>query len=367
LKNSVTIKKGQVLIYRIFDIAEEIDLKKAETLLKNHRGQDRFKVPRHIDRALLVKNPPVKFDYGEEVLLLKDHQLRVETQAKLRDYGTLTLIYQIQIPEHFTWAQMIHLASFLETGEEIDAFAERHHQEIKTTIEGALKKPSPWKGFEDYIIYFIEDYEGAQSISQLIENADLTSLLFAENEVQVSERNKKIVLENITQYGEKDLVLVEWNAALVIEPGGGREVCDILESAVSHLLELRYFDDLLADLLGNLYDDIERIQENKFIISNKFERLYKEASRKYIDFSEFIEKVENSFKVVGDFYLATVYRSATRKFRLTDWQNNINRKMTLLAQASTFLQGEVNMLRSHFLEIIIIVLIAFEVVSALVH
>jgi hypothetical protein len=361
------VKKGQVLVYRIFDIAEDIDLKKAETLLKNHRGPDKFKVPRHIDRALLVKNPPVKFDYGEEWLAFKGQSLRVETQAKLRDYGTLTLIYQIQIPENFMWFDLIQLASAIETGDEIDLLAEKHHQEIKSAIGEALKKPNMWKGFEDYIIYFIEDYEGVASIQEMISKVDIASLLFAESEVLVSERAKKNLLENVTQYGEKDLVLVEWNAALVIEPGGGREVCDILESAVSHLLELRYFDDILGDLLGKLYDDIERIQENRFIISNKFERLYKDASRRYIDFSEFVEKVENSFKVVGDFYLAIVYRSATRKFRLVDWQNNINRKMNLLAQASTFLQGEVNMLRSHLLEIVIILLIAYEVISAIVR
>lgn len=358
------IKKGQILVYRIFDLSEEIDLKKAETLLKKSRGPERFNVPKHIDRSLLVKTPPVKFDYSSDTIQVQGQKINVETQVKLRDYGVLSLIYQIEISEGTSWGQLIQLASLLETGDSIDLLAEKHHQEIKSTIGDALKKPNSWKGFEDYIIYFIEEIDGVGPLNELVKKEDVTALLYAENDVKISEINKRAVLENLMQYGEKDLVLVDWNAALVVEPGGGKEVCDILEIAISHLLELRYFDDILGDLLGNLYDDIEKIKGNRFI-SNKFEQLYKDASQRYIDFSEFIEKVENSFKVVGDSYLATVYRSAMKKFRISDWQSNISRKMSLLAQATTFLQGEVNMLRSHLMEIIIILLIAFEVISVL--
>ena len=50
---------------------------------------------------------------------------------------------------------------------------------------------------------------------------------------------------------------------------------------------------------------------------------------------------------------------------LADWQENITRKMNLLAQVSSLLQGEVNIRRSHWMEITVIVLILFEVVSAL--
>ena len=229
------IKKGQVLVYRIFDLSEEIDLKRAETLLKKSRGPERFRVPKHIDRALLVKTPPVRFDYSTDVIHIREQAIKVETQAKLRDYGVLTLIYQIQIPEGFSWEQLIQLASLLETGDSIDLLAERHQAEIKTTISEALKKPNSWKGFEDYIVYFIEEFENGVRLNEVIQKEDVTALLFAENEVKISEVNKKSVLENVMQYGEKDLVLVDWNAALVVEPGGGKEVCDILEIAISHL------------------------------------------------------------------------------------------------------------------------------------
>jgi hypothetical protein len=114
-----------------------------------------------------------------------------------------------------------------------------------------------------------------------------------------------------------------------------------------------------------LYDNIE-VQKGKKL-KGPYSQLYQETSQRYIEFTEFLERVENSLKVVGDFYLATVYRAACRRFRLADWQSSITRKMNILAQVSSLLQGELNIRRSHWLEIIIILLIGFEIVSALVR
>jgi len=65
---------------------------------------------------------------------------------------------------------------------------------------------------------------------------------------------------------------------------------------------------------------------------------------------------------VGDPYLATVFRSSAEQFRFDDWRKSISRKMKTLADITQILQGEVNSKRSHWLEIIVILLIALEMV-----
>lgn len=360
---SVKIKSGSVLVYRIFDIAEEIDLKGAETLLANLKGRETYKLPKFIDRALVVKNPPVAFGLPPVTVELECGTYRAEVLGKIRDYGVLSLIYEIHLAPGTSWEQLVALAADLEEGSEIDSLAERQAQELYGTLGPILRRPTQWKVFEDYIIYFLQEFEGGVDASNLQARANLPALLLAEDKVPIGAETKKSILENFYQYGEKDLALVEWNSALVVEPDGGREVPDILEFALTHLLEMRYYDDLLDNRLAQLYDDIERSKGK--MLRGKFHELYSEASSRYIEFSEFIERVENSLKVVGDFYLATVYRAANRRFRLPDWQQNITRKMNILAQVSSLLQGEVNIRRSHWLEITIILLIAFEIVSAL--
>ncbi len=359
---SVKIKKGSVLVYRIFDIAEEIHIPQAEMNLKDLRGRDTFKVPKFIDRGIVVKDPPLTFGLGETKLDLKCGTHQAEVLGKIRNYGVLSLIYQIPIQPGTSWAELVELAADLEEGSEIDQVARFQAKEVAALIAPSLKQPNESSIFEDYIIYFLEEFENGVTAKNLKEQADIPALLLAEDDTEISKTQRDIVLEKFYQYGAGDLAFVEWNSALVVEPGGGREVPDILEFAVTHLLEMRYYDDLLDHRLAALYDDIERSKGQ--MLKGKFAQIYQDASSRYIEFSEFIERVENSLKVVGDFYLATVYRAATKRFRLLDWQQNITRKMNLLAQVSSLLQGEVNIRRSHWLEITIILLIAFEIVSA---
>jgi hypothetical protein len=128
-------------------------------------------------------------------------------------------------------------------------------------------------------------------------------------------------------------------------------------------LELRYYDDLLDRRLTELYDSIEARRQTLW--KAQFGRISREANSRYLEFSEFMERVDNSLKVVGDFYLATIFRGAVKRFRIMDWQQSIARKMNLLARVSELLLGEVNVYRGHLLEIIIILLILFEIISAM--
>lgn len=361
--SKVSIKKGSVLVYRIFDIAEEIDLAKAETLLKTIRGPNAFRVPRFIDRGLLVKSKPLAFELPQVDVKLECGAFRMEVIGKVREYGVLSLVYEIPLREGTSWDELVALAADLEEGSEIDQLAQEMAREVSVRIKDALKRPSTWSVFEDYIIYNFEQFEGDTDATNLLSRTDVPALLLAEDDTVLAPRTREMILENTYQYGQGDLALVEWNSALVVEQVPSRDVADILEFAVTHLLEMRFYDDLLDKRLAQLYDDIE--QGKNSVLRAPFAQIYQDASTRYIEFSEFIERVENSLKVVGDFYLATVYRAATRRFRLADWQQNITRKMNLLAQVSSLLQGEVNIRRSHWLEVTIIVLIAVEVVPVI--
>jgi hypothetical protein len=132
---------------------------------------------------------------------------------------------------------------------------------------------------------------------------------------------------------------------------------------VSLALPAQAHDALIDQKLATLYDAIEE-SRGKFF-SNRFSTLSREASARYIEFSEFIERVDTSFKVVGDFYLARIFRAAGEEFRIPEWEGNIMRKMNLLASLSELLQGEINVNRSLWLEITIVVLIMFEILTTL--
>jgi hypothetical protein len=104
------------------------------------------------------------------------------------------------------------------------------------------------------------------------------------------------------------------------------------------------------------------VGRKKGLFSNKYSRLAEEAGQIYLEISEIVENVENSFKTVGDFYLATIFRASSKRFRFDDWQKSINEKLGNLAEVSKLLHSEVNESRNQMMEMIIVFLIAFEVV-----
>jgi hypothetical protein len=165
------------------------------------------------------------------------------------------------------------------------------------------------------------------------------------------------------QYAKTDMAVIDWNSALLIEPDGQRDVADVIEFSLTHLLEFRYYDEMLNRKLDELYDAIEEKRESIVnIFRNYYADIAEDSSRKYMEFSEFMGRVENSLKTVGDPYLAVIFKASAHEFHFDDWRKSISRKMETLAQITQILHGEVNAKRSHWLEIIIILLIAVEMV-----
>jgi hypothetical protein len=368
----VRIRRGSILIYRVFDIGEEINLPRVVDLLKAEQSPFRLRVAQGKGtNAVIIKNAPIRLTLGEATLTLGEAPVKCEVIGTIWDYGAFSVSFQVPLAEGADWESLKRAAAALTNDQklaaDIDDLARERLGQIQKLIRPAIQRPNLWEVSEDYVIYFLEAIEGVYSGAELLEKADLAALLLGELGGEfggsLAPRTREAILQNVHQYASNDLVLIDWNSAVVLEPTGSRDIPDVLEFALSHLLEVRYYDDLLDNRLGELYDAVERGRQRLF--GNPFAGVAKDSNTRYLEFSEFVERVDNSLKVVGDFYLATIFRLAMKRFRILDWQQSITRKMNMLARVSELLQGEVNVLRGHLLEIVIIVLILFEILSAM--
>lgn len=367
--SSISIQRGKILIYRVFDVAEEIDLHKVERIL-SAGGESRLKLSQTSSQAVLIRNAPVRLSLGDSELRISDRSVRAETFATVWDYGVVSFSFQLPISAGTRWTDLVRIGEAInETGStgridnDIDEVAIKKSHELVQLLGSALKRPGEWGVVEDYVIYFFEEIAGVARAQDLHALVDIPALILGEPKESIAEKNRQGILDSTFQYAENDLTVIDWNSAMVLEPTGSREITDVLEFALTHMLELRYYDDLLDRRLTELYDAID--VKRKFPFFSRFGRLSRDANSRYLEFSEFMERIDNSLKVVGDFYLAVLFRAAVRRFRIMDWQESITRKMNLLARVSELLQGEMNVARSHLLELTIIVLILFEILSAL--
>lgn len=360
--NEVVVERGAVLVYRMFDVAEAIDLVALEANARDAIGSSRLRIARPGGQALIIKNAPVSITLGEQEIRIADAPHRCSVQARVWDYGVISFQFRVPV-ESLPWSTLVALAASIENAADFDAPARQRLEELLTVIAPAVRGRHHWAGAEDHVIYFVEEVRGTEKASELLERVDVAALMLGEAKYPLAERTHRAIANHVYQYWAHDLTVLDWNSALVVEPSGVMDVPDVVEFALTHLVELRYYDDLLDDKLGDLYDAISRSERT--IFRTNYARLSREASALFMDITEFIERVENSLKVIGDFYLATIFRAAVGRLRLHEWEENVTRKLQLLARVSELLSAQATAHQGHVLEWIVILLIAFEIVWAL--
>jgi len=355
-------QSGSLLLYRVFDVGEEINLRAVEDILKAERGEKRVRISPSRPEALIVKDAPIRVVLGSEQLTLAGKPHPCEVTATIYSYAAISIRFQVSLAG-VSWDEIQQISRTLSEAPasmpEVEKAAVRC-RDLARTIERSIQKPGISQIVEDYAIFLFEKLAGISSARDFMDKVDLPALMLGETREQLSQRARDHALEGLFQYAEHDLTLIGWDTA-VFEASGGTDVADVIEFALTHLLEFRVYDDLLDQRLGEVYDAVEVGRQK--ILRSPFEKIVAEVNTRYIEFSEFTDRIDNSLKVVGDYYLATIFRGAARRFRIPDWQRN----MRVLADVSNLLQGELNARMSHLLELVVIILILFEIAMAFVR
>jgi hypothetical protein len=368
-KEGLQVAEGAVLVYRLFDVADAVDLPRAEALAAAPAG--RLKIDRALSAsAIQFPRPPLHLALGLRDLELPGGRTSATASAHVFDYGVVSIRYAIPVAPGTPLASLVPLSEWLmsETSSALDGLARRDADEVGRALGAALERPHQWEGHETYQVFFVRSFQGgAVRASDLLEREPITALLLGEtSEIPVSASERQDVLSHQVSYLETDLAVVHWNSAFVLEPTGLEDIPDLLEFATAHLLELRYYDDLLDRELHRLYDELEQGGNLlTHVLTRKFRKLQRKTAALLLELSEMIERLENAVKIVGDFYLARLYQGAVRRFRLAAWQETVLRKQKLLAEVNDLVGDAADTSRSELLEVAVILLILWEVVAAL--
>jgi hypothetical protein len=363
----LVIEDGCILAYRLFDLGDEIHLDAAERLLGDAPARRRAKLLREGAASLQFVTPPLDIAIGpRKQTLASGRSFDAEVTARLFDYGAVSIVFEWPIPRGTSLDDLLPLCDELYESDVIEDAGRREALVLMQKIGPAVEGHHDWSGVETYTVIFVRTFAGAPPTSRITDSPVVAKLLLGEpGPKSLSEDARRDILKHAHSYFEDDLAIIDYSSALVLEPSGARDIPDILELATSQLLELRYYDDLLDRELGRIYDEFGAARSRGNIFRSPYEKLARLVLRRFVELTEFTERVDNALKVVGDFYLARVYQSALARFRIATWQASVDGKQALVGQAYNLLKGEVEIRRSTVLEIIVIVLILLELVTAL--
>ncbi|XXF78046.1 hypothetical protein P2318_34115 [Myxococcaceae bacterium GXIMD 01537] len=360
-------EKAYVLCYRTFDIAEEINLESARRVLT--QDTRRLKLSRENSQYIELPNPPVAWQLGRRALALRQGPVTVDATVRLFDHGAASIILRVPVESGTSLEELTALADELYDSAALEALAGELIEGVRKTIAPSVQDPHLWEQNESYTVIFAESIQGKPSAEELLARADLARLLLGESSAAaLSAREAEAVTQHRFSYTADDLVVIDWNSAFVYEPSGSQDIPDLLEIANAQLLEFRYYDARLDAHIARIHDQVQARKRGwTSLFRSPYRALAHETLGTLVDLNEFIERVENSLKIIGDFYLAKVYEAAVRRMRIPSWQESVTRKQQLLAQTYALLKGEVDTDRSLTLETTIVLLIVLEIGLALLR
>ena len=168
------------------------------------------------------------------------------------------------------------------------------------------------------------------------------------------------VLRLRRSFENADLVVIDWDAALVVDLDGyAEDVLFVLELANLQLEEFRWMDRYLDGYLEQAYADLGR----RWALGTR--AVLTSLRRLRVDLARLADEVTHITKFVGDWHLARVYLLARERFHLDQWRASVAERLGQLDQLYTFVRGELYDRRMFWLEVVIVVFFAADLLILL--
>ncbi|MBO9542454.1 hypothetical protein J7643_17840 [bacterium] len=368
METPLAIASGQILVYHLFTVADTVDLDRLGRALGADAVIARFTPRRPTPEYLQYRNPPLTFSLGTHTLHPRPEEaLPARVSAKIFDFGVLALRWEVPCPA--TWDGLVQVAGRYIDNPAIEVLSRQILHDLQPRLAPFLKNPPREALFEDYTIFYVQGFAETLDAEHLLttRGPSLAQLMRGEAKALSAAEQAEVLGKRISYFAD-DLAVIDWNTAFIYDPEGATEHMDALEFANAELLELRFYDRLLDEQLDAIYHEIERGQALprwKSWLRNDYQRTQQRLMAVTVDVIELTEQIENALKFIGDLYSARIYRAIAERLRLSEWEASIDGKIRTAQEVYQMLTDQVNTRRSVALELIIILLIAFEVVMAL--
>jgi hypothetical protein len=355
--------RGVLHAYVAFDWGDEILLEKAESLVP----AERRKLPRRRRTPSSVAYTPAPL----RLLLPAPHidvpelgPVTVTAEATLFDLAAVSAAFHV--PFQATADALLRLAAHLARPESWIAAARAAMQplyvELLPAIVGAM-----WQEdlSEEYFVFQFLPGEPLPLERRPDESEWLAGLVRLESEPLSAAEIAEATRQYLTYY-PWDLFIADWGAACLIDQDCD-ETLQTIEFVNLQLLEYRHIDSRLDVALSNAYGLIHRAAQSRFPVWRGTYKALRAIGELNVEANSLFERTGNVLKLVGDQYLARVYRLLANRFGLNEWEGNIQRKLDVIQDVYEVISDQADSYRTQFLEVVVVLLIIIEVVVAILH
>jgi hypothetical protein len=355
---------GEAVYIYAFDVAYDMSRKPMVELLGQPVAQ--FSVDAN------KRSPRHPFFYRPQMVRLTPLErigplgpVRVERVVKILPVGAISITVRVpfaveSIQDLVDYHDLEFSNGVLQ--DEVRELAEKVRQELQPHLVGPVAELSPEEAYTVFCIHSpLVGGAGApiRAESWLAENRrEVAALLTQEPEPdRLSNQEATESTDRYLSYYEHDLVVVDWDAALIVERVESiEETLYIMEVANLQLAELEAYDRLLDNTLERSYRDLGRspVRGRGDVI--------RELRDIRIDMARLNDELSNITKFFGDWHLARIYENISARFHLGDWHRSIDGKLKTLDDLYQLLKHDQNNWWMLMLEITIVLLFIVDLI-----
>jgi hypothetical protein len=349
--------KGEVVYLYAFDVANEIVTDKVEEIL----SEKPFPFSIQVDRTFPKDIPlyrPLAIEPSPRGACLGGRQIGL--LIRVYDVGVVT----VTVRRPFEVDELKALQAFhnpvLDDGQLLDKVAWDLCMEVYKSLKPLLVRSTPPEATEAYTVFCLTDLGQTGDVPGWLarERRNIAGLLTESDPARLSESQVTEILRLQRSFETTDLVVIDWDAALVVDlTAYVEDVLYILELANLQLEEFRVMDRTLDRYLNQAYEDLDRRRISLFGVTSP---VLGKLRRFRVDLTKLADEVTHITKFLGDWYLALVYVSARERFHLDQWKTSVEGRLAQLDQLYSVVQAEVNEKRMLWLEILIVVLFVLD-------
>ena len=371
VSNVPSVTAGEVIAYRLFDVAYAVDLVRAEEIWQRSRGAGGARKRLSVTPAKAVDYdvPPLLLTLDPVPLAIGNQTVQAGVTVRLYDFGVVSLALTVAV-EALGWnafSEMVNaVGQAVGPGSGHPVWSDLT-SEMRMVFAAALDKPSETVLEEDYLIGRVRIFDRPMTANEISKQLDLVPLLSGDH-YALSDGARDDLLRQRFSYYVDDLVVLTWDRAFIYEPRGETDVIDVLEVANAQLLEMRYYDELLDDELPRMYDLVETTRRTSNMLSSRqFAGLARRLYTLVAEVTELTEKVDNALQVTEDIYLARIYTAALELFRVPVVSAAVDRKLAIIRDTYAALYDEASGARAALMEMAVVILIVIELALALLR
>lgn len=338
-----------------YDVGLAIDLDGAERRVREATERSGIRARRRTPPYFEFRPAPLRVAQDIASLALGAFRTEARIEVTLFDFGAVSVCYRIPVPGRLE--DMRTLAEALFENADLLRDSRARVEALLGAIAVAVERPVISAEVEDYMIFRLdaplpEAHAGANDPA-------LAQILRCER-AELSQDEVRDATAQRISFTPGDVAMVDWNAALLVGPEMD-DVHAVLEFVNVALLEMRLLDLQLDQALDAAYDTLSRRSWIRLRFPGYGDAEAVRIGQMQVDSAIAFERLTNTVKLIGDQYLARVYRLGAQRFHLESWDRGIQRKLQTLESIYGKITDRVASRRLEVLEWIIIVLIAISI------